>query len=42
MKMHIILSLRNGNNRYLNIARSVPRMFLRMLSEELKEMGLNN
>jgi DNA-binding HxlR family transcriptional regulator len=40
-KMLIIVSLRNGNRRYREIAKSIPRITFRMLSKELKEMELN-
>ena len=40
-KMLIIVSLRNGNNRYREIARSIPSITFRMLSKELKEMEQN-
>ncbi len=40
-KMLIIVSLRNGNKRYREIAKSIPRITFRMLSKELKEMELN-
>lgn len=40
-KMLIIVSLRNGNHRYRDIARSIPGITFRMLSKELKEMELN-
>ncbi len=40
-KMLIIVSLRNGNKRYREIAKSIPNITFRMLSKELKEMELN-
>ena len=40
-KMLIIISLRNGNYRYREIARSIPSITFRMLSKELKEMEQN-
>ena len=40
-KMLIIVSLRNGNTRYKEIARSIPVITSRMLSKELKEMEQN-
>jgi DNA-binding HxlR family transcriptional regulator len=40
-KMLIIVSLRNGNIRYREIARSIPNITFRMLSKELKEMEMN-
>jgi len=40
-KMLIIVSLRNGNRRYREIAKSIPKITFRMLSKELKEMELN-
>jgi DNA-binding HxlR family transcriptional regulator len=40
-KMLIIVSLRNGNTRYREIAKSIPKITFRMLSKELKEMELN-
>ena len=40
-KMLIIVSLRNGNTRYREIARSIPAITFRMLSKELKEMEQN-
>lgn len=40
-KMLIIISLRNGNKRYREIAKSIPNITFRMLSKELKEMELN-
>jgi len=40
-KMLIIVSLRNGNTRYREIAKSIPGITFRMLSKELKEMELN-
>ncbi|MBL0745688.1 winged helix-turn-helix transcriptional regulator [Chryseolinea lacunae] len=40
-KMLIILSLRNGNTRYREIARSIPLITFRMLSKELKELEQN-
>lgn len=40
-KMLIIVSLRNGNKRYREIGKSIPKITFRMLSKELKEMELN-
>lgn len=40
-KMLIIISLSNGNKRYREIAKSIPKITFRMLSKELKEMELN-
>jgi DNA-binding HxlR family transcriptional regulator len=40
-KMIIIVSLRNGNKRYREIAKSIPAITFRMLSKELKEMEMN-
>ena len=40
-KMLIIVSLRNGNTRYREIAKSIPSITFRMLSKELKEMEQN-
>lgn len=40
-KMLIIISLRNGNKRYREIAKSIPNITFRMLSKELKEMEMN-
>ncbi|MEI9909676.1 MAG: helix-turn-helix domain-containing protein [Bacteroidota bacterium] len=40
-KMLIIVSLRNGNKRYREIAKSIPNITFRMLSKELKQMELN-
>ncbi len=40
-KMLIIVSLRNGNSRYREIAKSIPSITFRMLSKELKEMEQN-
>lgn len=40
-KMMIIVSLRNGNKRYREIAKSIPNITFRMLSKELKEMEMN-
>ncbi len=40
-KMMIIVSLRNGNKRYREIAKSLPNITFRMLSKELKEMEMN-
>ncbi len=40
-KMLIIVSLRNGNTRYREIARSIPSITFRMLSKELKELEQN-
>ncbi|WP_419800832.1 winged helix-turn-helix transcriptional regulator [Mucilaginibacter sp.] len=40
-KMLIIISLRNGNRRYREIAKSIPNITFRMLSKELKEMEMN-
>jgi DNA-binding HxlR family transcriptional regulator len=40
-KMLIMASMINGNKRYRDIARSVPKITFRMLSKELKEMELN-
>jgi len=40
-KMLIIVSLRNGNSRYRDIARSIPSITFRMLSKELKDLEEN-
>src|SRR6188768_564624 len=40
-KMLIIVSLRNGNKRYREIEKSIPRITSRMLSRELREMEMN-
>ena len=40
-KMLIIVSLRNGNTRYREIAKSIPSITFRMLSKELREMEQN-
>lgn|SRR6186713_1940659 len=40
-KMLIMVSLRNGNKRYREIAKSIPKITFRMLSKELKEMEMN-
>jgi DNA-binding HxlR family transcriptional regulator len=40
-KMLIMVSLTNGNTRYREIAKSIPKITFRMLSKELKEMELN-
>jgi DNA-binding HxlR family transcriptional regulator len=40
-KMLIIVSLRNGNKRYREIAKSIPPITFRMLSKELKQMEMN-
>lgn len=37
----IMVALVNGNTRYRDIARSIPKITFRMLSKELKEMELN-
>jgi len=41
LKMLIMASMINGNKRYRDIARSIPKITFRMLSKELKEMELN-
>jgi DNA-binding HxlR family transcriptional regulator len=40
-KLPIIMSINNGNNRFREIARSIPKITLRMLSKELKELQMN-
>lgn len=40
-KIQILISLHSGNNRYLEIAKSIPKITSRMLSKELKELELN-
>src|SRR6187402_850641 len=40
-KILIMVSLNNGNTRYREIAKSIPKITFRMLSKELKEMELN-
>ncbi|GGI23433.1 transcriptional regulator [Pedobacter mendelii] len=40
-KLPIIMSINNGNNRFREIARSIPKITLRMLSKELKELEMN-
>lgn len=40
-KMLIIVSISNGNKRYREIAKSIPKITFRMLSKELKEMEMN-
>jgi DNA-binding HxlR family transcriptional regulator len=40
-KILIMVSLTNGNTRYREIAKSIPKITFRMLSKELKEMELN-
>lgn len=41
-RLSIIISLYNGNRRYREIARSIPKITFTMLSKELKFMELNN
>lgn len=41
-RLSIIVSLYNGNRRYREIARSIPKITFAMLSKELKFMELNN
>ncbi|RNL53946.1 winged helix-turn-helix transcriptional regulator [Pedobacter jejuensis] len=40
-KLPIIMSINNGNNRFREISRSIPKITLRMLSKELKELEIN-
>ena len=40
-KLLIILALSNGDNRFTEIRKSIPKITTRMLSKELKELEIN-
>ena len=40
-KLLIILALSNGNSRFTEIRKSIPKITTRMLSKELKELEIN-